>query len=100
QCSAKFQRQLKAIPRMLVAMDAQHGSAFTVGTITMQLLLDYSTTGVNNDRTWGAPTTQMWIDPWPAQLASLGVNLHASTGVAKIDVAAGKISGVTLAGGS
>ena len=84
---------------MLVAMDAQHGSAFTVGTITMQLLLDYSTTGVNNDRTMGGPTTEMWIDPWTARLAALGVGLHASTGVASIQVAAGKISSVTLTSG-
>ncbi|HEX4453982.1 MAG TPA: FAD-dependent oxidoreductase [Kofleriaceae bacterium] len=98
-CSAKFQRQLKAIPRMLVAMDAQHGSAFTVGTITMQLLLDYSTTGVNNDRTMGGPTTEIWIDPWTAQLASLGVDLHASTGAASIQVAGGKIASITLTSG-
>jgi 15-cis-phytoene desaturase len=99
-CSPKFQRQLKSIPRMLVAMDAQHGSAFTVGTITMQLLLDYASTGVNNDRTMGGPTTQMWIEPWTAQLATFGVGLHASTQVASIDVAGGQISGITLAGGA
>ena len=98
-CSPKFQRQLKAIPRMLVAMDAQHGSAFTVGTITMQLMLDYAATGVNNDRTMGGPTTQMWIDPWTAYLGTLGVGLHPGTSIAGLEVAGGKIAGVGLAGG-
>ena len=66
--SPKFQRQLRAVPRTMVAMDPKRGSARTVGTISMQLILDYASTGVTNDRTMGGPTTEMWIDPWIAHL--------------------------------
>ena len=95
-CSTNFQKQLRGIPRMLVAMDSLRGSARTVGTITMQLLLDFATTGVNNDRTMGGPTTEMWIDPWIAYLTSRGVTLHGSTAISSIEVAGGKISGVKI----
>ncbi|MGE5187169.1 MAG: FAD-dependent oxidoreductase [Acidobacteriota bacterium] len=97
--SQAFQRQLRAVPRTMVAMDPKRGSARTVGTISMQLILDFAATGVNNDRTMGGPTTEMWIEPWRAHLQSLGVQLHAGTAVTKLDVSGGAISGVELAGG-
>ncbi len=95
--SPKFQRQLRAVPRTMVAMDPKRGSARTCGTISMQLILDYADSGVNNDRTMGGPTSEMWIDPWIAHLQSLGVNLHGGVEVASIEVAGGAISGVKLA---
>ncbi|HTR52249.1 MAG TPA: FAD-dependent oxidoreductase [Kofleriaceae bacterium] len=97
--SQNFQKQLRAVPHTMVAMDPKKGSARTVGTISMQLILDFASTGVNNDRTMGGPTTEMWFDPWIAQLESLGVKLHAGTGVAKLDVAGGRISGIEISGG-
>ncbi|HEY1814030.1 MAG TPA: FAD-dependent oxidoreductase [Kofleriaceae bacterium] len=98
--SAAFQRQLSAVPRTMVAMDPKKGSAKTVGKISMQLILDYATTGVNNDRTMGGPTTEMWIDPWTKLLTSMGVGLHLGETIANISVAGGKISGITLASGA
>jgi len=98
--SQAFQRQLRAVPRTMVAMDPKKGSAKTVGKISMQLILDYATTGVNNDRTMGGPTSEMWLDPWLALLGSLGVGLHPGTTVANIAVSGGKISGVTLTSGT
>jgi uncharacterized protein with NAD-binding domain and iron-sulfur cluster len=95
--SPKFQRQLRAVPRTMVAMDPKRGSARTVGTISMQLILDYADTGVNNDRTMGGPTSEMWFDPWIAHLTALGVDLHAGTAITGLDVAGGAISGVRLA---
>jgi uncharacterized protein with NAD-binding domain and iron-sulfur cluster len=97
--SPRFQRQLRAVPRTMVAMDPKRGSARTVGGISMQLILDYADSGVNNDRTMGGPTTEMWIEPWRAHLASLGVTLHAGSAVASIDMSGSTISGITLAGG-
>jgi uncharacterized protein with NAD-binding domain and iron-sulfur cluster len=96
--SRKLQRQLRAIPRTMVAMDPQRGSARTVGTIYMQLLLDFSTAGVTNDRTLGGPTSEMWIDPWIAHLQSRGVRLEAGVTVEGVDVSGGRISGVRLHG--
>jgi len=98
--SAKFQRQLRAVPRTMVAMDPRRGSARTVGTISMQLILDYADTGVNNDRTMGGPTSEMWFNPWTAHLQGLGVQFHGGMEVATIEAAGGVISGAKLASGA
>lgn len=98
--SESFQRQLRAVPRTMVAMDPRRGSARTVGQVSMQLILDYADTGVTNDRTMGGPTSEMWIDPWVAHLASLGVALHGGVHATQVDVAAGAISGIHLSDGS
>jgi len=98
--SPKFQRQLRAVPRTMVAMDPRHGSARTIGTISMQLLFDYAGTGVNNDRTMGGPTTEMWIDHWVEHLqTNLGVKMHVAEKCVGLDVAAGAISGARFASG-
>jgi len=97
--SPRFQRQLRAVPRTMVAMDPKAGSARTVGTISMQLILDYADSGVNNDRTMGGPTSEMWFDPWIAHLTSLGVTLHAGAAVDSIQMSGNTISGITLTGG-
>jgi uncharacterized protein with NAD-binding domain and iron-sulfur cluster len=96
--SRRFQSQLRAVPRTMVAMDPKRGSAFMIGTISMQLILDYASSGVTNDRTMGGPTSEMWIDPWIAHLQSRGVQLHAGVTVDGLTVDAGKINGVRLAG--
>jgi uncharacterized protein with NAD-binding domain and iron-sulfur cluster len=98
--SPRFQRQLRAVPRTMVAMDPKRGSARTVGTISMQLILDYATSGVNNDRTMGGPTSEMWFDPWIAHLQALGVKLHAGIAIDSLVMAGGAISGVKLATGA
>lgn len=99
RCSTKFQAQLRGIPRMMVAMDSQRGSARTIGVVTMQLLRDFAFAGAQNDRTMGGPTTQMWIDPWQQYLTSQGVTLHAGEPAAELQVTGGVISGVRLASG-
>lgn len=98
--SEKFQRQLRAVPRTMVAMDPQRGSARTIGAISMQLILDYASTGVNNDRTMGGPTTEMWFDPWIAHLEKLGVRMHVGNGVASLETGDKLITGVTLRDGT
>jgi uncharacterized protein with NAD-binding domain and iron-sulfur cluster len=95
--SAKLQRQLRAIPRTMVAMDPKRGSARTIGTISMQLILDFASSGVTNDRTMGGPTSEMWIDPWIAHLRSRGVELHAGVAVEGLLFSEGRINGVRLA---
>ena len=94
--SAKFQRQLRAVPRTMVAMDPQRGSARTLGAISMQLMLDYASTGVTNDRTMGGPSSEMWFDPWVAHLSALGVRLHEDTAIAAIETIDNVIASVTL----
>lgn len=98
-CSLKFQRQLRGIPRMMVAMDSMRGSARTIGVITIQLLRDFGFTGAHNDRTMGGPTTQMWIDPWIEHLRGCGVGLHLDARAQAIEIAEGRVAGVRMASG-
>lgn len=95
-CSEKFQHQLRGIPRMMVAMDAQRGSARTIGVISLQLMRDFAFDGMQNDRTLGGPTTLMWIEPWLAHLRALGVELHGGSPVGALEVEGGRISGVQI----
>jgi uncharacterized protein with NAD-binding domain and iron-sulfur cluster len=97
--SEKFQNQLRGIPRMMVAMDSMRGSARTIGVITLQLLRDFAFSGMQNDRTLGGPTTQIWIDPWLAHLRGKGVELHGGAPAAGLDIEGGRIAGVRLPGG-
>ena len=98
--SENFQRQLRAVPRTMVAMDSRIGSARTIGTVSMQLIMDNGDTGVTNDRTMGGPTSEMWIDPWTAHLRSLGVRFHANTPVTRLHVAGGSIAGIETPAGT
>ncbi len=97
--SPEFQRQLRAVPRTMVAMDPAVGSALTLGSISMQLILDYAGSGSTNDRTMGGPTSEMWFDPWIEHLSSVGVRLHSGVGVASLETVDDEITGVTLRDG-
>jgi uncharacterized protein with NAD-binding domain and iron-sulfur cluster len=97
--SQTCKNRASGIPRMLVAMDAQLGNARTVGSTSMQLLLDFTTSGVANDRTMGGPTSEMWIDPWVEYLKELGVQFHAGETCMSLDVSGGCIAGARFASG-
>lgn len=98
--SENFQRQLRAVPRTMVAMDPKRGSARTVGTISMQLILDYADNGVTNDRTMGGPTTEMWFAPWVAHLQALGVQFHTGLRATTLHTAGTMLSGIELSDGT
>jgi 15-cis-phytoene desaturase len=98
--SPRFQRQLRAVPRTMVAMDPKRGSARTVGSISMQLILDYANSGVNNDRTMGGPTSEMWFEPWIAHLQARGVTLHTGAAISSLEMTGNEISGITLSSGA
>jgi 15-cis-phytoene desaturase len=98
--SLKFRRQLRAIPRTMVAMDPIIGSANTIGVASMQLVLDYATSGVTNDRTMGGPTSEMWLDHWVTHLRNLGVMMIANQRCEQINVSGGTISGVKFSDGT
>ena len=65
----------------------------------MQLLLDFTTSGVANDRTMGGPTSEMWIDPWIAHLKALGVQFHSGETCTGLDVSGGCVAGARFASG-
>jgi 15-cis-phytoene desaturase len=57
----------------LVAMQPQHGSTLTVGTILTQILLDMlDPSKPAADRVLNAPTSDAWITPWVTYLQSQG----------------------------
>jgi 15-cis-phytoene desaturase len=97
--SKRCQACANGIPRMMVAMDARNGNARTIGTTSMQLLADFATTGIQNDRTMGGPTSQMWIDPWIEHLKALGVHFHAGKTCTGFELSGGQISGAKFADG-
>jgi len=97
--SQKCQNRASGIPRMMVAMDARIGNARTIGGTSMQLLLDFTTSGVTSDRTMGGPTSEMWIDPWVDYLKRLGVHFHAGEVCTGLDVDAGCVAGARFASG-
>lgn len=98
--SRHFQRYLRAVPRIMVAMDPQRGSALTIGNISMQLMADYSTEGGHNDRTLVGPTTAAWIAPWRAYLERRGVRFYTGKPLAALDFDArsGRIEGARIEG--
>jgi uncharacterized protein with NAD-binding domain and iron-sulfur cluster len=95
-----FQRFLRAVPRIMVAMDPQRGSARTIGNISMQLMADYGKMGIHNDRTLVGPTTEAWIAPWHAYLESRGVRFHVGRRLAGLafDARAARITGASVEG--
>ncbi len=97
--SERAKARADGIPRMLVAMDARLGNARTIGGTSMQLLLDYTTSGQSVDRTMGGPTSEMWIDPWIEHLEKLGVTLHPGETCTGLDVRGGRIDGARFASG-
>lgn len=73
--SPSFQRYIDA-SRFMVAMDARRGSARTIASKVIQILLDFQRPPGQNDRVLDGPTSARWIDPWEAHLRRLGVVFH------------------------
>lgn len=96
--SDNFRRYLRAVPRTMVAMDAKRGSARSIGNISMQLLVDFTSDGVNQDRTMNGPTTEAWIRHWHAHLDSLGVVFHLGKRVESFEFDGASITGVRIQG--
>jgi uncharacterized protein with NAD-binding domain and iron-sulfur cluster len=84
------------LTRTLVAAQAHEISARTGGYVLLQLLFDLSRVGGRADRLLDAPTNDAWIDPWIAHLRAAGVDLRGATSAVGIDIASGRITGVTV----
>jgi uncharacterized protein with NAD-binding domain and iron-sulfur cluster len=100
QFSPSFQRYIRAVPRTMVAMDATVGSAWTIGEISMQLLLDFGDRAAQNDRTLDGPTTERWINPWISSLRAWGVRFHPGQDVVGVDLDGGRVRRAWRADGS
>jgi 15-cis-phytoene desaturase len=99
--SPHFQKYIET-PRFMVAMDPRKGSARTIGTKAIQILLDFMRNGTRTDAVLDGPTTERWLIPWFDYLTkSLGVAYHFNKAVTELDIGSDrKIKGVKLSDGS
>jgi 15-cis-phytoene desaturase len=98
--SEQFQKYIET-PRFMVAMDPKKGSARTIGTKAIQILLDFARNGSRTDAVLDGPTTDRWLRPWLEHIEHLGVKYHFNKRVTEIEIGSDrKITGVKLADGS
>lgn len=83
------------LTRSLVAAQAREMSARTGGAILLQLLADLSTPGGQADRVLDGPTSDVWIDPWVAELGALGVDVRFGHTVEAITSRGPRVTGVS-----
>ena len=88
----------EGLTRTLVAARAREMSARTGGSILLQLIFDLTRAGGRADRVLDGPTSDVWIDPWAAQLEGLGVTFHREAPVEGIQLAGGRVASVTAGG--
>lgn len=98
--SEQFQKYLET-PRFMVAMDPRKGSARTIGTKAIQILLDFARNGTRTDAVLDGPTTDRWLIPWFKYLGSLGVDYQFGKAATALEIGNDrKIKGVKMSDGS
>ncbi|MEF8781183.1 MAG: FAD-dependent oxidoreductase [Haloferacaceae archaeon] len=98
--SQEFRDRLGYATQSLVALRPQLGSARTIGTIYVQLLLGQFDPTKPTERVLDGPTNEAWIDPWVTYLDSLGASLHRNAPVDRLEFDGRRITGVVLADGT
>lgn len=91
------------LTRSLVAMQPEHGSTLTVGTILVQILLDLLNHNNRADRVLDGPTSEVWIEPWTTYLQSMAgprLTINLNSEVTGFNLQDGRIQYVTVAGSS
>jgi uncharacterized protein with NAD-binding domain and iron-sulfur cluster len=81
--------------RRFVAAQARELSARTCGYILIQLMQEFAP-GQHMDRVLDGPTSEVWIDPWVAELQRLGVRMEFSHDLNGINCESGRISSVAI----
>ncbi|ELY58519.1 hydroxysqualene dehydroxylase [Natronococcus jeotgali] len=97
--SQEFQDRLAFATQSLVALRPEVGSARTIGTIYLQLLLGQLDPTRPTERILNGPTNEVWIDPWVASLEDLGVELHPETPARGLAFDGRRIAGLELTDG-
>lgn len=87
----------EGMTRTLVAAKADKMSARTGGTVLCQLLYDMLQLDARLDNVLNGPTSEVWIDPWVAELERRGVTLRPECAVAGILCDDERITSVTIA---
>ncbi|KYF47581.1 hypothetical protein BE08_26605 [Sorangium cellulosum] len=99
--SRQFQSYLNS-SRFMVAMDARHGSACTMGNKVIQIMLDFWRAKGENDRVLRGPTRIQWLEPWETYLRDRGVVFHLGQAVKGfvLDAIGRRIVAAELSGGA
>ncbi len=87
---------VSGLSRSLLANDPTKASVRTVGDTNIQLFLGILEPGHPTDRLLNGPTSKVWLDPWRQHLEQQGVIFHMDSPAARIAVANGRVSGVTV----
>jgi uncharacterized protein with NAD-binding domain and iron-sulfur cluster len=94
--SEAYQKLLAiGITRSLVAAKARFASVKTIGDIFVQLLFGILAPGTASDRLLNGPTNDVWIKPWLAHLQGMGLVYRMGCEVTQIQMAGGRVSGVS-----
>ncbi|WP_438290281.1 hydroxysqualene dehydroxylase [Streptomyces sp. HUAS TT7] len=102
QMSYDYQRILAVgVTRNIVATKAEEASTRTVASLLEAFLFNALGRGADGplDRILNAPTNEAWIDPWVAQLRSLGVEFKVGWTVREVTYGGGKVTGVQVEDG-
>jgi uncharacterized protein with NAD-binding domain and iron-sulfur cluster len=93
--SQAFQDLLaRGMTRTLVALRAEEGSTRTVGTVLIQLLMDFGRG--NLDRLLDGPTSDVWLEPWREHIKSLGAKFFTGERVTALHADNKQITKVTV----
>lgn len=76
RCSEGFRNKLEAFPKALVGLSSSKADARSMGTITVQLLLDQLRETRLRDASLNGPTSVAWLDPWKHYLTERRVKFH------------------------
>lgn len=79
QLSPRARQHMDTAPEILGAMVARQSDARTLGSVTVQLLLDQIEARERTDATLVGPTTLAWFRPWRKYLAYRGVQFRCGT---------------------
>jgi uncharacterized protein with NAD-binding domain and iron-sulfur cluster len=97
--SEDYRRLLvSAATQFVLSAKATEASARTVGLLWEAGIYNNLGRGSNGpyDRVLNLPTNEAWIDPWLAQLASLGVKLRLSVEIERLELQRGRITGAIV----
>jgi uncharacterized protein with NAD-binding domain and iron-sulfur cluster len=90
RCSERFQQLVERWPQALIGLQASLADARTVGTVTVQLLLDQVSATGFRDGTLNGPTTRAWLDPWRRYLEARGARFWRAE-VQKLSLEGGRL---------
>ncbi|MFT3772743.1 MAG: FAD-dependent oxidoreductase [Minicystis sp.] len=88
----RFKELIERWPQALIGIRAKLADARTIGTVSVQLLLDQLATAGFRDGTLNGPTSAAWLDPWKRYLVRRRVRFVRDT-LTALEMINGKPSG-------